>query len=208
MPWRRERLPTSVFLGFPGVSAGKESTCNGGDLGSISGLGRSAGEGKGYPLQDSGLENSMDCVVPGEVKSRTRLSHFHFHCPYAMDTNESKLWETVKDREAWGAAVHVVTMTVTQITNWTTVYSKRTGVLIRRGGKRDPGSRRPSTHPGERPQEEPALPAPGCQSSSLQDQKGINICCLRPPVYGPLSHQLETLQTLDFHKFPFPPTQR
>ena len=117
MPWRRERLPTSVFLGFPGVSAGKESTCNGGDLGSIPGLGRSAGEGKGYPLQYPGLENSMDCVVPGEVKSRTRLSHFHFHCPYAMDMNESKLWEIVKDREAWGAAVHAVTMSVTRIIN-------------------------------------------------------------------------------------------
>ena len=48
-------------LGFPGVSAGKESTCNVGDLGSIPGLGRSPGEGNGYPLQYSGLENSMDC---------------------------------------------------------------------------------------------------------------------------------------------------
>ena len=47
-------------LGFPAVSAGKESTCNAGDLGSIPGLGRSLGKGKGYPLQYSGLENSMD----------------------------------------------------------------------------------------------------------------------------------------------------
>ena len=54
----RDRLPTPVFLGFPCVSAGKESTCNVEDLGSISGLGRPPGEGKGYPLQDSGLENS------------------------------------------------------------------------------------------------------------------------------------------------------
>jgi len=44
-------------LGFPGGSAGKESTCNAGDLGSIPGLGRSPGEGEGYPLQYSGLEN-------------------------------------------------------------------------------------------------------------------------------------------------------
>ena len=58
--WRRDRLPTPVFLGFPGGSAGKESACNVGDLGSIPGLGRSPGEGKGYPLQYSGLENSMD----------------------------------------------------------------------------------------------------------------------------------------------------
>ena len=47
-------------LGFPCGSAGKESACNVEDLGSIPGLGRSPGEGKGYPLQYSGLENSMD----------------------------------------------------------------------------------------------------------------------------------------------------
>ena len=51
--------------GFPGRSAGKESSCNAGDLVSIPGLGRSPGEGKGYPLQYSGLENSMDCIVHG-----------------------------------------------------------------------------------------------------------------------------------------------
>ena len=48
------------MLGFPGGSAGKESTCNAGDLGSIPGLGRYPGEGNGYPLQFSDLENSMD----------------------------------------------------------------------------------------------------------------------------------------------------
>ena len=62
--WRRNRLPTPVILGFPGGSAGKESSCNVGDLGLIPGLGRSPGEGKGCPLQYSDLENSMD---------------FHFH---------------------------------------------------------------------------------------------------------------------------------
>ena len=55
---RRDRLPSPVFLDFPCDSAGKESTCNVGDLGLISGLGRSPGEGKGYPLHYSGLENS------------------------------------------------------------------------------------------------------------------------------------------------------
>ena len=61
-----------VTLGkFPCGSAGKESTCNVGDLGSIPGLGRSPGEGKGYPLQYSGLENSMDCIVHGVTKSWT-----------------------------------------------------------------------------------------------------------------------------------------
>ena len=54
--------------------AGKESTCNAGDLGSIPGLGRSPAEGKGYPLQYSGLENSMNCTVHGITKSQTRLS--------------------------------------------------------------------------------------------------------------------------------------
>ena len=76
--WRRDRLPTRVFLGFPGGSAGKESTRNAGDLGSIPGLGRSPGEGKGYPHRYSGLENSMDCIVHGVAKSWTRLSDFHF----------------------------------------------------------------------------------------------------------------------------------
>ena len=52
-------------------SAGKESACNAGDLGLIPGLGRSPGEGKGYALQYSGLENTTACVVPGLAKSQT-----------------------------------------------------------------------------------------------------------------------------------------
>ena len=75
--WRRDRLPSPVFLDFPCGSAGKESACNAGDLGSIPGLGRSPGERKGYPLQYSGLENSMDCIVHGVAKSQTWLSDFH-----------------------------------------------------------------------------------------------------------------------------------
>ena len=66
-------------MGFPCGSAGKESSCNAGDLGSIPGLGRSPGEGKGYPLQYSGLENSMSCIVHAVAKSQTYLSKFHFH---------------------------------------------------------------------------------------------------------------------------------
>ena len=65
IPWRRDRLPTLVFSGFPCGSAGKESACNAGDLGLIPGLERSPGEGKGYPLQYSGLENSMDYIAHG-----------------------------------------------------------------------------------------------------------------------------------------------
>ena len=55
-------------MGFPDGSAGKESACNVGDLGSIPGLGRSLGEGKSYPLQYSGLENSKDCIAHGGRK--------------------------------------------------------------------------------------------------------------------------------------------
>ena len=78
--WKRDRLPTPVLLGFPCGSAGKESACNMGDLGSIPGLGRSPGEGNGYPLQYSGLENSTDYIVHGVTKSQTQLSDFHFTC--------------------------------------------------------------------------------------------------------------------------------
>ena len=60
-------------------STGKESARNAGDLGSIPGLRRSLGEGKGYPLQYPGPENSMDCIVHGVAKSKNRkLSDFHF----------------------------------------------------------------------------------------------------------------------------------
>ena len=81
-PWRRDRLSIPVFLGFPCGSAGKESARNAdsipelnsikfSSMGSIPGVGRSPGGGKGYPLQYSGLENSMDYIVHGVTKSRT-----------------------------------------------------------------------------------------------------------------------------------------
>ena len=63
------QTPTPVFLGFCCGSAGKESACNVGDLGSIPGLERSPREGKGYPVQYSGLENSMDYTVHGIAES-------------------------------------------------------------------------------------------------------------------------------------------
>ena len=76
-----------TFLG----SADKESACNVGDLGLIPGLGRSPGEGKGYPLQYFGLENSMDCIVHGVTKSRTQLSDFrsHFQDPLSCSLSSS-----------------------------------------------------------------------------------------------------------------------
>ena len=72
------------LLGFPDGSAGKESAYNAGDLGLIPGLGRSPGEGNGYPLQYSGLESSMDCIGHGwahkEVDTTERLSVFTLDC--------------------------------------------------------------------------------------------------------------------------------
>ena len=68
-----------LLYGFPDSSVGKESACNAGDPGSIPGSGSFPGEGKGYPLQYSGLENFTDCIVHGVTKSRTQLSDFHCH---------------------------------------------------------------------------------------------------------------------------------
>ena len=67
---------THTHMGFPCVSADKESACNGRDLGLIPEFGRNPGEGKGYPLQYSDLENSMDYIVHGVAKSWTQLSEF------------------------------------------------------------------------------------------------------------------------------------
>ena len=66
---------------LPSGSAGKESSCSGGDLGSVPGLGRSPGEGKEFPLQYSGLDNPMDCIVHEVTKNRTWLSDFNFFQP-------------------------------------------------------------------------------------------------------------------------------
>ena len=69
---------------LPCGSDGKESAHNAGELALIPGLGRSSGEGKGYPLLYSDLENAMDCVVHGVAKSWTRLSDFHFHTLHVL----------------------------------------------------------------------------------------------------------------------------
>ena len=71
-------------MGFPGGSAGKESTCIMRDLGLIPGLGRSPGGGNNYPLQYSGLENSGDCAVHGIAHSLIILSNFHAHFTLAF----------------------------------------------------------------------------------------------------------------------------
>ena len=96
-----DRLPIPVFLGFPCGSAGKESTCNVGDLGLIPGLGRSLGEGKGYSLQYSGLENSMECIVHGFAESDTtkRISLSEIMWDITEDVNFIS-----KDPEFWNAS--------------------------------------------------------------------------------------------------------
>ena len=78
-------MSNTCTQGVPCGSAGKESTCSVGDLDSIPRLGRNPGEGKGYPLQYSGLENSMDYIVHGIAKSRTQLSNFHSHVHKAVE---------------------------------------------------------------------------------------------------------------------------
>ena len=68
-----------LILGFPDSSVGKESASNARDPGSSPGLGRSPGEGKGYPLQYSGLENSTECIVHEVAKSWRQPRDFHFN---------------------------------------------------------------------------------------------------------------------------------
>ena len=96
-----------MFLGFPCGSAGKESAYSEGDLGLSPGLGRSPGEVKGYPLQYSGLENAMDCIVHGVAKNHTRLSDFHFHAYYNVHVN------IIHVSLYWFAHVHTHTHTHT-----------------------------------------------------------------------------------------------
>ena len=94
-PWKIRLTVTECFdvtyMNWASLcgSAGKESTCKVGNQDSIPGLGRSPGEGKGCPLQYSGLENSMDCILHGVTKSWTRLSDFHFHTWWLASKEEN-----------------------------------------------------------------------------------------------------------------------
>ena len=87
----------SCLLCFPSRSAGKESACNGGDLGLIAGLERSTGEWNGYPLQYSGLENSMDCVAHGVTKSQTWVT---FTC-YLSEVSNIRCCQQLCDVRSW-----------------------------------------------------------------------------------------------------------
>ena len=99
IPWRRDRLPTLVFLGFPCVSAGRESACNVGVLGLIPGLGRSPGEGKGdlfTCIPSSILAWRIPWTDHGVTKSLTQLGDFHFHFLFFFTT--SATWESHSSR--------------------------------------------------------------------------------------------------------------
>ena len=98
----RHEIKRRLLLYFPHSSVGKESTCNARDPHSIPGSGRSAGEGKGYPLQYSGLENSMDCIVHRVAKSRTGLSDFHFTDIYSPPRLELVLSLQIPNRKLSG----------------------------------------------------------------------------------------------------------
>ena len=93
--WRRDRLPTPVFLGFPGGSDGKESACNAADLGLIPGTGRSAGEGNSYhsSILDWRLPWTEEPgglhTICGVTKSWTRLSDSNFHALSLLPINHS-----------------------------------------------------------------------------------------------------------------------
>ena len=87
-------LPIQHLL-FPGGSDCEESTCNAGHLGSIPGLGRSPGEGKGYPLRCFGLEHFMYCMVHGVAKSWTRLNNFHFHFSPSLTLCQTNIIATI-----------------------------------------------------------------------------------------------------------------
>ena len=97
-------------MGFSFGSVGKESTCNAGDLGSIPGLGRSSGEGKGSPFQYSGLENSMDCTVHGVAKSQTWLSDFHFHFTMVQSSENPWNFQSHKSEQGVFYCVNEVTL--------------------------------------------------------------------------------------------------
>ena len=108
----------TMIMGLLSGSAGKESACNVGDLGSIPGLEWSPGEGKGHLLQYSGLENSMDCIVQGSQRVGHDWATFtsltlHYNSPLYMINGvgngnplQYSCLENPVDRGAWWAAVY------------------------------------------------------------------------------------------------------
>ena len=110
--WRRERLPTP-FLAFPGGAAGKESTWIAGDLGLIPGLEKSPGEGNGYPLQYSGLENPMGSLVHGVAKNQQGWATFSFMAELSIshkDNLSENHWTGQRMTGLWGGRFEGVTI--------------------------------------------------------------------------------------------------
>ena len=112
------------ILGFPCGSAGKETACNVGDQSSTPGLGKSPGDGKGYPLQYSGLENSVDCIVHRVAKSWTGLSdfYFHFHFHICIRTFISKHFS--REMKNMSTQRPVMNITIILICKMTKILSK------------------------------------------------------------------------------------
>ena len=112
IPWRRDRLPTPVSLGFPDSSVGKESACKAGDLGSIPGLGRSLGEGKGSPVFWPGEFHGLYSPWGRKASHTTEQLHFHFSLSCIGEGNGKPLQcsclENPRDGGAWWAAVYGV----------------------------------------------------------------------------------------------------
>ena len=116
----------------------KESACNSGDLGSIPGSGTSPEEGKGYPLQYSGLENSMDCIAHRVAKSQTRLSNFHFHFSLVSQTlkNPPAVQETWVQSLGWEDPLEEGMATHSSIPAWRSPWTEEPGGLQSMGSQR------------------------------------------------------------------------
>ena len=107
--WRRDRLPTPVFLGFPGGSAGKESVHSAGDLGLIPGLGRSSGEEKGHPLQYSGLENFRDYIYIMEKAMAPHSSTLAWKIPWMEEPGRLQSMGSLRVGHDWETSLSLLT---------------------------------------------------------------------------------------------------
>ena len=119
--WQRDKLPTPVFLGFPCGSAGKESACNEGDLGSIRGSGRSPGEGIGYPLQYSWASLVAQTLKNPPAMQETWVRSLGREDPLeeGMATWSSVLaWRIPMDGGSWWTTVHGVTKRQTRLNSF------------------------------------------------------------------------------------------
>ena len=131
---RPQGIGLSVFMGwgFPGGSAGKESTCNVGDLGSIPGLERSPGEGKGYPLQYSRVSLLAQLVKNPPAMWETWVQSQDWDCPLEEGIEYSLQYsylENSMDRGAWQAIVHEVAKSQTQLSNLHFHFHKKKKII-------------------------------------------------------------------------------